>query len=186
MWLVDKAGEPVAPAWLWLDARSAGIAEDFARSPDYPAHYGRTGTGVNACQMSMQLVWMTRHRPQVLDRAATSLHCKDWLYFKLTGDRRTDPSEANFTFGQYATRTYAPLILDALGASDAKRLLPEIVEGTEAAGRLTPDAAALTGLKSERRSRSAMSTCCAPASAAGSTIPSARPAAPSSAPPACT
>ena len=25
MWLIDKAGEPVAPAWLWLDARSAAI-----------------------------------------------------------------------------------------------------------------------------------------------------------------
>ena len=147
MWLVDKAGDPVAPAWLWLDARAAAIAEDFTRHVAYQAHYKRTGTGVNACQMSMQLVWMTRHRPDVLARAATSLHCKDWLYFKLTGERRTDPSEANFTFGQYATRTYAPEILDVLGAGEAKRLLPEIVEGTEVAGRLTPAAAALTGLK---------------------------------------
>jgi erythritol kinase (D-erythritol 1-phosphate-forming) len=147
MWLIDKAGEPVAPAWLWLDARSAAITEAFAASPDYPAHYKRTGTGVNACQMSMQLVWMTRNRQAVLARATTGFHCKDWLYFKLTGDRRTDPSEANFTFGQYATRTYAPAVLDVLGAGDAKRLLPEIVEGTQVAGRLTPDAAALTGLK---------------------------------------
>ena len=147
MWLIDKEGEPVAPAWLWLDARSASIAEDFTRHPAYPAHYARTGTGVNACQMSTQLAWMTRHRPDILKRAAASLHCKDWLYFKLTGDRRTDPSEANFTFGHYATRSYAPEILDVLGASDAKRLLPEIVEGTERAGGLTPEAATLTGLK---------------------------------------
>ena len=148
MWLIDKEGEPVAPAWLWLDARSASIAEDFTRHPAYPAHYARTGTGVNACQMSTQLAWMTRHRPDILKRAAASLHCKDWLYFKLTGDRRTDPSEANFTFGRYATRTYAPEILDVLGAADAKRLLPEIIEGTERAGSLTAEAAQLTGLKS--------------------------------------
>jgi erythritol kinase len=25
MWLIDKAGEPVAPAWLWLDARARQI-----------------------------------------------------------------------------------------------------------------------------------------------------------------
>ena len=147
MWLANEAGDPVVPAWLWLDARAAAIAEDFTHHADYPAHYARTGTGVNACQMSMQLAWMTRHRPEVLARAATAFHCKDWLYFKLTGDRRTDPSEANFTFGQYETRTYAPHILDALGATDAKRLLPEIVEGTEVAGRLTSAAASLTGLK---------------------------------------
>ncbi len=147
MWLINANGEPVAPAWLWLDARAASIAEDFTRHEAYPAHYGRTGTGVNACQMSMQLVWMARHRPEVLARAATAFHCKDWLYFKLTGDRRTDPSEANFTFGQYETRTYAPHILDALGVADAKRLLPEMIEGTEIAGRLTSEAASLTGLK---------------------------------------
>ena len=147
MWLIDKGGEPVAPAWLWLDARAAAITEAFVASADYPAHYKRTGTGVNACQMSMQLVWMTRNRPDVLARATTGFHCKDWLYFKLTGERRTDPSEANFTFGQYATRTYPPDVLDVLGAPDAKSLLPEIVDGVQVAGRLTPDAAALTGLK---------------------------------------
>ena len=79
--------------------------------------------------------------------ATTALHCKDWLYFNLTGDRRTDPSEANFTFGQYATRSYAPQILDDLGVPEAKRLLPEIADGTEEAGRLTPAAAQLTGLR---------------------------------------
>ena len=147
MWLIDEAGEPVAPAWLWLDARAAAITEDFVRSAEYQAHYQRTGTGVNACQMSMQLAWMTRNRPALLARATTGFHCKDWLYFNLTGARATDPSEGNFTFGQYRTRSYAPDVLDVLGASDAKRLLPEMVEGTEVAGGLTAKAAALTGLK---------------------------------------
>ncbi|MCA3555970.1 FGGY-family carbohydrate kinase [Aestuariivirga sp.] len=147
MWLIDKAGEPVAPAWLWLDARSAAIAGDFAASPHHRAHYQRTGTGVNACQMSMQLVWMTRNRPDLLARATTAFHCKDWLYFKLTGVRATDPSEGNFTFGQYRTRSYAPDVLDVLGASGARPLLPEMVDGTREAGQLTPEAAALTGLK---------------------------------------
>lgn len=146
-WLVDGRGDPVAPALLWLDARAASIAEDFTRHPSYAAHYQRTGTGVNACQMSSQLVWLSRNQPQVLARAATAFHCKDWLYFKLTGVRATDPSEANFTFGQYRTRTYAPGILDALGAGDAKRLLPEIVEGTDVSHPLSAEAAGLTGLK---------------------------------------
>jgi erythritol kinase len=147
MWLVDKHGEPVAPAWLWLDARAASIAEEFTRHSDYPAHFKRTGTGINACQMSIHLAWMTRHRPEVLARATSAFHCKDWLYFKLTGECAADPSEANFTFGQYASRTYAPNVLDALGAPDAKRLLPPIVEGTAVADALSAVAAKLTGLK---------------------------------------
>jgi len=146
MWLIDKEGEPVAPAWLWLDSRAASIAEEFTRSPSYAAHYERTGTGVNACQQNVQLAWLKRHAPEVLVRAHSSHHCKDWLYFNLTGARVSDPSEANFTFGDYRTRKYAPAILDALGAPDAKRLLPEIVDGTEQSHGLSLDAAAATGL----------------------------------------
>lgn len=147
MWLVDDAGEPVAPAWLWLDARAADIANAYVASPAYAAHYQRTGTGVNACQASIHLAWMQRHRPEVLARATTTLHCKDWLYFRLTGDRATDPSEGNFTFGNYRTRRYEPHILRDLGAQDAERLLPKMVEGTESCGGLSAQAASETGLK---------------------------------------
>jgi erythritol kinase (D-erythritol 1-phosphate-forming) len=147
MWLADRDGAPVAPAWLWLDARSASIAEEFSRHPAFPAHYQRTGTGVNACQLSTQLIHMTRHHPEVLARAASAFHCKDWLYYHLTGVRAADPSEANFTFGNFRDRLYATEILDVMGAGEAKRLLPDIVEGTEVAHGLSAAAAQLTGLK---------------------------------------
>jgi erythritol kinase (D-erythritol 1-phosphate-forming) len=148
LWLIDKNGEPVAPAWLWLDARAASIVEEFTGSRDYDAHYSRTGTGVNVCQMSVQLAWMTRHRPEVLAKASHAFHCKDWIYFKLTGQRATDPSEGNFTFGNYKTRNYAADILDHLGASPAKALLTPIVDGTRECARITDAAAQATGLPS--------------------------------------
>ncbi|MCB1435489.1 MAG: carbohydrate kinase, partial [Alphaproteobacteria bacterium] len=65
-WLIDKAGEPVAPAWLWLDARAAAIAESFTRHPGYAEHYKRTGTGVNACQMSTHLAWLKQLQTEIL------------------------------------------------------------------------------------------------------------------------
>ncbi|MCA0433287.1 MAG: carbohydrate kinase [Proteobacteria bacterium] len=148
MWLVDKSGMPVAPAWLWLDARAADIVEEFTSSPDYAAHYERTGTGVNVCQMSVQLTWMLRHRPEVLAKASHAFHCKDWIYFNLTGDLATDPSEANFTFGSYKDRSYKPDILDQLGAGKAKSVLTPIVDGTAACGHVTEAAAMATGLRS--------------------------------------
>jgi erythritol kinase len=129
-WLIDRDGEPVAPGWLWLDSRAAAIAEAVIQDPAYPAHYETTGTGVNACQQNVQLAWLKRHRPEVIARAATAMHCKDWLYFKLTGDRVTDPSEANFTFGDFRTRQYKP----------------RIVDGTREAARLQAEAARATGL----------------------------------------
>jgi erythritol kinase len=145
-WLIDAAGDPVAPGWLWLDSRAASIAEDFIGHPAYPAHYESTGTGVNACQQSVQLVWLKRHRPEIIVRAATAFHCKDWLYFRMTGRRVTDPSEANFTFGDFRTRQYRPGILRALDAADCERLLPPIVDGRRESDQLQSTAARETGL----------------------------------------
>jgi erythritol kinase len=147
-WLIGKDGEPVCPAWLWLDSRAASIAEEFMAHADYPAHYKRTGTGINACQQSTHLAWMHRHTPEILERTASAHHCKDWLYFKLTGERVTDPSEAIYTFGRYTDRKYDPVVLDSLGASAAKRLLPPIVDGTQQAAKLSAEAAKQTGLTS--------------------------------------
>lgn len=146
-WLVDKHGEPTAPAWLWLDSRAATIAAEFIKHPNYPAHYQRTGTGVNACQMSIQLAWLAHNQPEILDRSAHAFHCKDWLYFKLTGHAAADPSEANFTFGNFRDRQYQADILDDLGLVGAKRLLCPIVEGTTTSHTLSADAAKLCDLK---------------------------------------
>jgi hypothetical protein len=115
MWLVDKEGEPVGPATIWLDSRAASIVEDYVKTEDYADHYARTGTGLTVVQMSGKLAWTQRHRPAMLSRATHAFHCKDWIYFKLTGQRCTDPSEANFTFGNYKTREYQ---LDILAASE--------------------------------------------------------------------
>lgn len=147
IWLVDDAGEPVAPAWLWLDSRASEIAEAYVKSPQFAGHYQRSGTGVNACQASVQLAWMQKNRPDVLKRARYSLHCKDWLFLRLTGTAATDPSEANFIFGDFRTRAYDPVILDELGAGEAKRLLPPIVDGVREAIPLSARAAGETGLK---------------------------------------
>ena len=84
-WLVDEAGEPAGPAWLWLDGRAAGIVAGLREDGTGARTYALTGSGLNTCQQGAQLVWMSRHRPEVLARAVTGCHCKDWLYFKLTG-----------------------------------------------------------------------------------------------------
>ncbi len=145
-WLIDADGAPVGGGLLWLDARAADITEAMIARPDYQSLYAISATGATACQQSSQLAWIKRHQPERLARAATAFHCKDWLYFKLTGVRATDPSEGVFTFGDFRTRQYAPQILDAYDLADRADLLPPMVDGTTTAGALTDAAAAATGL----------------------------------------
>ena len=121
-------------------------AREIAASDGIDLIYRTTATGLNVCQMRTHLTWMKRHAPELLDRAATAMHCKDWLYFNLTGVRAGDPTESVFTFGDYRTRTYSDDVFDALGLSDLRRLLPPIVDGAAHADRLSASAAQATGL----------------------------------------
>lgn len=145
-WLIDAAGEPVHDGWLWLDARAADTARAIAGGPHGEMIYRTTGAGVNVCQMRTHLRWMQTHAPDLLTRAATALHPKDWLYFRLTGTRATDPTEGVFTFGDFRTRAYSDAVIDALELSGLRHLLPPIVDGAREAGALSRAAAAETGL----------------------------------------
>ena len=140
-WLVDDDGEPAGPALIWLDARAAVVTEALRASPAGRRHFESTGSGLAACQMGPQLLWLEQHRPAVMARAATAFHLKDWLYFKLTGDRAAEASEGVHSFGDYRTMAYAPALLDNLGLASKRALLPPIIDGSHQTGTLSRAAA---------------------------------------------
>lgn len=145
-WLIDGAGAPIGEGLTWLDSRAAGWVAAYAGGPADRIRFEATGTGITACQQGAQLNWMRHAMPEALGRAATAFHCKDWLYLQLTGVRATDPSEASLTFGNFRTRTYDDAVMDALGLSGLRHLLPPIVDGARTTHPLTPGAARATGL----------------------------------------
>lgn len=145
-WLIDGQNAPVGDAWLWLDSRAAPSVSRLGESDGDIARFQATGTGLNSCQQGVQLAHMQRHMPEVLQAADCALHCKDWLYLNLTGVRATDPTEACFTFGNFRTRSYDDTVIEALGLTGERGLLPEIVDGSRVTHPLTEQAAAQCGL----------------------------------------
>ncbi len=145
--LIDRDGTPVAPGWLWLDGRSAGIVRELEASGARAEMFKTTGCGMNGSNQSGHLVWLDRERPDLLDRTHFACHCKDWLYYKLTGERCTDVSEATFTFGDYRRRTYDDGVIATLGLSHRRGLLPPIVDSLRGEHHLlSAEAAKATGL----------------------------------------
>ncbi|NND89546.1 MAG: carbohydrate kinase [Granulosicoccus sp.] len=145
-WLVGRNHEPVDDAWLWLDSRSAPTVQRMRQLDTDAFRFQATGTGLNSCQQGMQLVHMQMVLPEMLKKTETAMHCKDWLYLKLTGERVTDPSEACFTFGNFRTRHYDDSVISSLGLTDDRSLLPPIVDGVKQLHSLTRNAARETGL----------------------------------------
>lgn len=145
-WLIDSEGTPLCDAWLWLDARAAPTVQQLLSGSDERARFRSTGTGLNTCQQGSQLAHMHLHHPRLLDSAATALHCKDWLFYNLTGIVATDPSEASFTFGDFRRREYSDTVIAALGLETRRGLLPGILDGSKTPMPLNSSAARVTGL----------------------------------------
>src|SRR5581483_2160261 len=145
-WLVGADDQPVGDAWLWLDARSAPTVRRLRAEDSDRQRFERTGTGLTVCQQGAQLSHMQATAPELVAAAEVALHCKDWLYLNLTGIRATDPSEALFTFGDFRTGRYDDAVIDALGLSGRRKLLPEIVDGRRVAHPLSTHAAQAIGL----------------------------------------
>ena len=172
---------------IWLDSRAAEMAAAFVAGPDHAAHYATTGTGLNACQQSIQLAWLQRHQPERLAKAASALHCKDWLYFKLTGKRAVDPAEGVFTYGDFRNRE-----LRAGGRRTSRHraacpsvcpissMAPAPITALPTRPRPTP------GCRADCRSCSAMSMWCVPRSEADCMTQPVRSVARFSVRPACT
>ncbi|WP_416356169.1 FGGY-family carbohydrate kinase [Aureimonas phyllosphaerae] len=145
-WLVGAGNRPVGDAWLWLDARSASTVRRLWDGPLERTRFERTGTGLNTCQQGAQLAHMATVHPDLIGQAEVAFHCKDWLHLCLTGVRATDPSEASFTFGDFRSRAYDDTVIEALGLSRRRHLLPPILDGTMTTHPLTREAAEATGL----------------------------------------
>lgn len=146
-WLIDDNNQPVGDAWLWLDGRAGALAETLRQRDGDADRYLKTGTGLNACQQGAQLAYMMTHHPELLERATSALHCKDWLYLNLTGTRATDPSEAIFTFGDFRNRRLNDDVIAFLGLEAHRSLIPEICDGVQTTHQLSGEAALQTNLR---------------------------------------
>ena len=145
-WLVDRDNTPVGDALLWLDTRAAKVVDEFGIRGARASAYQFTGTALNSCNQSAQLAWLKREQPERVKQADCALHCKDWLYLNLTGERVTDVSEGVFTFGNFRTREYADEVIEAFDLNDCRRLLPVMIDGTQQTHPLIPSVAKSIGL----------------------------------------
>lgn len=145
-WMIDDQGRPVGDALLWLDSRASDIVSHWRATSIGPEVYRRTGTGLNQSVQSGQLSWLDRHDPERVAAAATIFHCKDWLYFCLTGDRATDPAEALWTYGDFRSGDYSDEVLEQFGLAKHRERLPRILDGSREHGDLCADVARKIGV----------------------------------------
>lgn len=141
--LLDAADRPLRPAVLHNDTRAFAEAEELARR--FPELAAVVGVKPMAGFTAPKLMWLARHEPEIFANIRCVLLPKDYLRLCLTGEKRTDMSDAAGTWWlDEARRQWSAAALAASGIDAA--LVPRLGEGSQAVGALREEIADRFGL----------------------------------------
>lgn len=131
---LDARGEPVRPALLWNDVRSAPQARRLIEELGGPKAWAeRTGSVPGASFTVTKWAWLAEHEPEALRATKAVRLPHDYLTERLTGEGTTDRGDASGTgWWASATESYDDEILARVGLDPA--LLPRVVRPGEVAG----------------------------------------------------
>ncbi|WP_030314522.1 FGGY-family carbohydrate kinase [Streptomyces sp. NRRL B-3229] len=128
VWLVDREGRPVRSAVSWMDGRAHELLDQWLADGTFETVFRRTGGAMFPGSPGPLLAWLDRYDPKSLDAAAAAVYCKDMVFQRLTGAALavTDVSDASMPFLDPRTRTYDNRVVELLGLTRRRRLLPSV------------------------------------------------------------
>ncbi|MFC8708736.1 xylulokinase [Streptomyces sp. NPDC057197] len=131
---LDAHGDPVRPALLWNDVRSAPQARRLVAELGGPEAWARrTGSVPGASFTVTKWAWLAEHEPEAACSVASVRLPHDYLTERLTGEGTTDRGDASGTgWWASATEAYDEDVLGRIGLDPA--LLPRVVRPGEVAG----------------------------------------------------
>ncbi len=143
--MLDAAGDVVRPALIWCDVRTE------KQSNDIHAKIGKSQVIQLTCNPALpnftltKLLWVRENEPENWKRVRSVMLPKDYVRFRLSGERAIDVADASGTLMlDVAKRRWSREVLNALEI-DAS-LLPKLYESPDVCGRISGEGAAATGL----------------------------------------
>ena len=144
--LLDENDEVLRPAIIWCDQRSADQCRSLTTSVGASRLIELTCNPALTGFTLPKLLWVRDHEPELWQRVRSILLPKDYVRFKLTGDKATDVADASGTLLlNVAARRWSEEMLAA--AEIDPDLLPRVYESQKITGVVSPNAAAETGLR---------------------------------------
>jgi L-xylulokinase len=147
IYMLDQSGQPVWPGIASMDTRAAGIVDEWNRAGIHDAAFPMVLQSFWAAQPPPLLAWFKRQRPDVYARIGHILLCKDYIKFRLTGSYSTDYGDISASsLLDSPNGRYSRELLDLYDIAEVRDALPQPLQSHDLAGRVTPEAAAQTGL----------------------------------------
>ena len=144
--LLDAGGAVIRPSLIWCDQRSQPQVDFINNKVGAGKVLQWTANPVLTGFTLPKLLWVREHEPRNFERARHMLLPKDYLRYRLTGEFASEVSDASGTaLFDVVGRRWSFEFMDALGLDRA--LLPAVYESTVISGKVSAQAARLTGLK---------------------------------------
>jgi len=144
--LLDASGEVVRPALIWCDQRTEKQSRELSEK------FGTEKLIQLTCNLPLtnftltKLLWVRENQPQLWARVRYVMLPKDYVRFRLTGERAIDQADASGTLLlDVAKRAWSKEVLS--GTEIDEDLLPKLYESPEVCGKLHEEGAAATRLK---------------------------------------
>lgn len=149
--VVGKDGKALMNAISWMDERSVDECKclECQLSPaEIEAVTGQMA--VLPTWPATKILWLKNNRPDIFNNAETFMMIKDFIVYKLTGQKLGDMSIATFTFYfDIYEKNYWQKMLSLIGITEDK--LPKLAEPCTIAGPLTGEAAKAAALTTATR-----------------------------------
>ncbi len=144
--MLDVTDEVVRPALIWCDVRTEKQCQELSEKVGAEALIRLTCNPALPNFTLTKFLWVRENEPENWKRVRSVMLPKDYVRFRLTGERATDMADASGTLLlDVAHRRWSHEVLQAAGMDES--LLPRLFESSEICGKVSPSGAAATGLQ---------------------------------------
>lgn len=144
--LLDESGEVLRPSIIWCDQRSGEQCRRLTENVGAGRLIELTCNPALTGFTLPKLLWVRDHEPETWQRVRSVLLPKDYVRFRLSGDKATDVADGSGTLLlNVAARRWSTEMLDA--AEISANILPRVYESQEITGSISAKAAEETGLR---------------------------------------
>jgi xylulokinase len=143
--LLDEKDQVVRPAILWCDQRTEEECKDITKQIGARRLIELTANPALTGFTLPKIWWVQRHEPELWARVRSLMLPKDYIRFRLTGERAIDVADASGTLMfDVVHRVWSKPMLEASRIDEA--CLPRVFESQEVSGRVKEEGARLSGL----------------------------------------
>src|SRR5205814_897933 len=143
--MLDEQASVVRPALIWCDVRTEKQCHDLTAKIGQERLIQLTCNPALANFTLTKLLWVRENEPANWKRVRSVMLPKDYVRFRLTGERAIDMADASGTLMlDVANRKWSDEVLKA--AQIDKSLLPSLHESPDVCGKVNAAGAEATGL----------------------------------------